>query len=247
MKKFIGWILIIFCSFMLLIFAIGLIGIIPGVMDYSFMEKISTKEIITSSIGYFMSLLVFIFGLRKGLNNVKKDKVIEPIIYDKELNINLSGKIEYIDYRNLILGLSFKNPIYLISFGITLLFSMNYISYGENMNDQSGFKYLTFIFIGVFLISSIFTLVKIKNLYNSNSLFHEKLNYILTNESIQIKGDSIDSTQKWTRFYQFKESKKFFLFYQGKEIATLIDKKMFSEPDLKEFQNFIQSLNIKKI
>ncbi len=69
----------------------------------------------------------------------------------------------------------------------------------------------------------------------------------MTNESIQIKGDSLDSTQKWTHFYQIKESKKFFLFYQGKEIATLIDKKMFSETDLIEFQNFIQSLNIKKI
>ncbi len=247
MKKFIGWILIIFCSFMLLMLAISLIAIIPGVMDYSFMEKISTKEIITSSIGYFMMSLVFIFGLKNGLNKVKKDKEIEPINYDKELNLNLSGKIDYNDYRNLILGLSFKNPVYLISFGITLLFSMNYIAYGENINDQSNFKYLTFIFIGLFLLTWIFTLKKIKNLYNTNSLFHEKLNYILTNESLQIKGDSLDSTQKWTRFYQIKESKKFFLFFQGKEIATLIDKKMFSEADLIEFQNFIQSLNIKKI
>ncbi len=150
MKKFIGWILIIFCSFMLLMLAISVIAIIPGVMDYSFMEKISTKEIITSSIGYLMMSLVFIFGLKNGLNKVKKDKVIEPINYDKELNINLSGKIDFNDYRNLILGLSFKNPFYLISFGITLLFSMNYIAYGENMNDQFNFKYLTFIFIGLF-------------------------------------------------------------------------------------------------
>ena len=43
-----------------------------------------------------------------------------------------------------------------------------------------------------------------------------------------------------------KEEKNFFLFYQGKSVATLLDKKMFSESELFEFQNFIKSLNINK-
>ncbi len=57
----------------------------------------------------------------------------------------------------------------------------------------------------------------------------------------------MDSTQKWTHFYQIRETKRFFMFYQGKMVATLLEKKMFSENELQEFNEFIRSLNVKRI
>lgn len=37
------------------------------------------------------------------------------------------------------------------------------------------------------------------------------------------------------------------MFYQGKMVATLLEKKMFSENELQEFNEFIRSLNVKRI
>jgi hypothetical protein len=247
MKKLTGWILIIFCSIMLLIFAIALIAIIPGVLNKGSEVQMSIKEILTSSIGFMIMISLLILGLRNGIKKIKKDKVIETKNYDKSLNIDLTGLIEYVDYRNLILGISYKKPIYLVVLGIMLLFLLTLIVNRENMMNQLDSSYFIFIFIGIFLLSPIFTLIQIKKLYNTNSIFKEKLNYHLTNDSIHINGETVDSTQKWTHFYQIRETKKFFMFYHGEMVATLIDKKMFSENDLREFQEFSKSLNLKRI
>lgn len=247
MKKLTGWILIIFCSILLLIFAIALIAIIPGVLNKSSEVQMSIKEILTSSVGFLIVISLLIIGLKNGIKKIKKEKVVETIDYDGELKIDLTGQIEYIDYRNLILGISFKKPIYIVVLGILLLFSLTFVVNRENMMNQLDSNYFIFIIIGVFLLSPFFTLIQIKRLYNTNSIFKEELNYILTNDSIQIKGETVDSTQKWTHFYQIRETKKFFMFYHGKMIATLIDKKMFSENDLQEFQRFTKSLKLKRL
>ena len=247
MKKLTGWILIIFCSILLLIFAIALIAIIPGVLNKSSEVQMSIKEILTSSVGFLIVISLLIIGLKNGIKKIKKEKVVETIDYDGELKIDLTGQIEYIDYRNLILGISFKKPIYIVVLGILLLFSLTFVVNRENMMNQLDSNYFIFIIIGVFLLSPFFTLIQIKRLYNTNSIFKEELNYILTNDSIQIKGETVDSTQKWTHFYQILETKKFFMFYHGKMIATLIDKKMFLENDLQEFQRFTKSLKLKRL
>jgi len=247
MKKLTGWILIFFCSILLLTFAIALIAIIPGVLDKSSEAQMSIKEILTSSIGFLIVISLLIIGLKNGIKKIRKEKVIQTIDYDNELNIALTGQIDYIDYRNLILGISFKKPIYIVVLGIILLFSLNFVVNSDNMMTQSDSNYFIFIFIGVFLLSPFFTLIQIKKRYNTNSIFKEELNYILTNDSIQIKGETVDSTQKWTHFYQIRETKKFFMFYQGKMIATLLDEKMFSDNDLREFQKFTKSLFLRRI
>ena len=247
MKKLKGWIVIIFCSIMLMIFAIALIAIISGILNKGSDVQMSIKEILTSSVGFLIVISLLIIGLKNGIKKIEKDKVIETINFNKDLNIDLTGQIQYIDYRNLILGISFKKPIYLVFLGIMLLFSLTFIINRENMMNQFDSNYFIFIIIGVFLLSPLFTLLQIKRLYNTNSIFKEKLNYNLTNDSIHIKGDTVDSIQKWTHFYQIKETKMFFLFYHGKMVATLIDKKMFSENELREFQEFIKSLKLKRI
>ncbi len=247
MKKLTGWILIIFCSIFLLIFAIALVAIIPGVLTKNTEIHMSIKEILGSSLGFLIVISLLMFGLKNGIKKVKKDKVIEIVDYDKVLSINLTGLIEYLDYRNLILGLSFKKPIYLVVLGLMLLFSLTFLVNRENMMNQFDSNYFIFIIIGAFLLSPIFTLIQIKRLYKTNKIFQEQLTYILTNDSIRIKGNTVNSTLKWTHFYQIKETKNFFMFYHGKMVATLLDKKMFSESELQDFLNFIKSLNVKRV
>jgi len=218
---------------------------IPGILNDGPEAQMAIKEILTSSAGYIIVILLLIIGLNYGIKKVKKEKVIEPTIYNKDLNIDLTGQIRYIDYRNLVFGISFKRPITLVALGILLLFSLAYIVNRGNIMNQFESGYL--IFIGIVLLSPLITLIQIKRLYKTNKILQEKLHYRLTNDSIQIKGETVDSTQKWTRFYQVRETKKFFMFYHGKMLATLIDKQMFSENDLREFQEFTKSLNLKRV
>lgn len=247
MKKFSGWLLIVSCSIFLLVFAIAFIVIISGVFTKTSEVQMSITEILSSTIGFLLVISLLIFGLRKGISKVKKERVIQMVDYDKVLNIKLSGKIEYVGYRNLIMGLSFKKPIFMVLLGLMILFSLMFLVNSDKMMEELGSNYFVFIIIGIFLLSPILTLIEIKRLYKTNMIFHERLNYILDNDSINIKGNTVDSTQKWAHFYQIRETNNFFMLYHGKIVATLLDKKMFSESELQDFQSFIKSLNIKRI
>jgi len=247
MKKLTGWIVIVFCSGFLLTFAIALVILIPDMMSKNSEGKMSIQEILNSSLGFVIVISLTIVGLRNGLKKIKKDKVIKIVEYEKTLNINLTGQIEYSDYRNLILNLNFKNPTYLVVFGIMFLFLLTLVVNGKNMMNQFDSNLFIYLIITVFLLLPVLTLTQIKKLYKTNKIFHEKLNYYITNDSINIKGNTVDSTQKWTHFYQIRVTKNFFMFYHGKMVATLLDKKMFTETELKEFNKFIKSLNVERV
>ncbi len=175
MKKITGWILIIFCSIFLLGFVVVLISIIPGVVNGNNETQMSVKEILTSSFGFLIMITLLIVGLWSGIKKVKKEKKIALIEYDKELNINLTGKIEYADYRNLILGLSFKKPVYLGVLGIMLLSSLSILWNKEDMMNQSDSNYYIFISLGVLLFFPFIILFQIKRIYRTSKLFHQKL------------------------------------------------------------------------
>ena len=113
--------------------------------------------------------------------------------------------------------------------------------------NQFDANFYIYIIIGIFILLPVLTVIQIKKLYKTNKIFQEQLDYCITNDSINIKGNTIDSTQKWTHFYQVRVTKNFFMFYQGKMVATLLDKKMFSENELREFNKFIKSLNVERL
>lgn len=244
MRKFTGWLIIILCSIFLLIFAIALIAMIPGLLKSDSNVHMSTSEIISTVFGFGLVILLLVFGLTNGIKRVKKDKAIDIVNYTEKLSISLTGQIAYKDYRNLIFGLSFKKPIYLVLLGIMILFALTLLTTKSNAQNHLDSNYFIYIILGVVILSPIFTLFQIKKIYKSNKIFHEHLDYFLTNESIQIKGETVDSIQKWTHFFKAKETKIFFMFYHGEMVAILLDKKMFNIGDIEEFRRFIKSLNL---
>jgi uncharacterized membrane protein YcgQ (UPF0703/DUF1980 family) len=104
--------------------------------------------------------------------------------------------------------------------------------------------YYIVLFSLVLLVTPITMFYQTKKLYNTNSNFKEALTYYLTNASIQIIGNTVNSTQQWSHFVKIKETKNFFLLYHGAQVATLLEKKMFSEQELAEFNAFLKSLSI---
>jgi hypothetical protein len=244
MRKFTGWLLIVACSIFLLVFTLALILIFPGLFKSNSNVHMSISEIIGSSLGFGTVILLLVFGLISGINRVKKDKVIDVVEYTGKLNITLTGKIAYKDYRDLIFGLSFKKPVYLILLVVMILYLLTIMNNGVSKLNHPESNYFVFIFLGFAILSPILTFIQINKSYKSNRIFQEHLEYFLNNEFIQIKGETVDSIQRWTHFFKIKETKKFIMLYQGEIVATLLDKNMFNPGDLAEFRRFILSLKM---
>jgi len=247
MKKLTQWATIIFSSIVLILMLLGMGITAYDVLNGNVRTPMDVREILSMGIGFLIAIGVLLFILIQAIKKVQKAPRIVSEAYDKELNISLKGKIEYKDYRNLILGITYKKPAYIVIYGIAILFVLTFIINLNKAISEFETQYLVMVVVfGLLLLSPIFTLVQIKKLYNTNAIFKEEINYVLNNDAIQIKGSTVNSTQSWNHFYQIKETKAFLMFYHGKNVATLLDKQMFSDADLIEFKSFIKSLNIKK-
>jgi len=244
MKKTIGLLLIVFCSILLFIFGLSLIVLIPDLIMPDTESNISTSDAIYTLLGFALVIALLIFGLVTGIKKVKSVKPIEITPYNDTLNITLSGQLTYKDYRNLILRISYLKPVYLIFLGIIILSGVSIGQSLENSKVQLSSYYFVFVAFAVVFVTPLITLIRIKKNYKSSKIFQGPLEYHLTNETIQVKGETLDSTQKWTHFYKIKDTKDFIMLYHAEMVATLLDKKMFSETELQEFRRFIKSLDV---
>ncbi|MFN8361812.1 MAG: YcxB family protein [Candidatus Kapaibacterium sp.] len=239
MKKLIGWILILYGSFGLLMFGMTFLFAIVGYITNVPLLELEPSMQVATIVGIGIFCTICFLSLKKGLRLIKKVKQPEITPYSRQLNLQLSGRIDYSDYRNLILSISFnlKNWAIFIAFGTIYATGFyNYLSSEVKLLIPIG------IIVFIFLIMG-FTLRSIKKQYRDTAYLQHTMHYSLENTTLHIHGETFDSTIQWTHFTKVTETKKFFLFYQGR-IATFIPKSMFSEIELIEFKSFINSLNI---
>jgi hypothetical protein len=247
MKKLKSWLTIIFCSLFLLVFVLVFIILIPEMLGTEGAKtKMPAKEITTSIFGFLVLITLLIIGLRYGIKGLRKKNTVEIIEFTDELDIHFTGKIVYADYKKLILNRTFRKPVYLVLIGITALYTLSLAVSGADVWDALTSDYIPCVYIGLFIFVPISTIIQIKKIYKTNKIFQETLTYTLNNTAIHIKGETMDSTQNWTRFFKIVETKEFFMLYQGEAVATLLDKKMFSPGDVPTFQRFIKSLNVER-
>ena len=181
-----------------------------------------------------LPIVSLIYVLRKS----KKNKTIR-VDYTDTLDINLTGKMLYKDYRNLMLKLTFKWKLFVVLIFICLSFGMVY-----GMKSDA-VKYFIIFWGSLYFLSLIGVFIQTKKEYRTNNIF-QQLNYKLTNDAIQITGETFNSVQKWTGFYKIKETKVFIMLYTGEGTAVLLDKKMFTTEELSNFKRFLCSLNLKQ-
>ncbi len=172
----------------------------------------------------------------------RKGKAVKPFDHPAELNIHFKGRITYKDYRNLILGATFKGPVYIVIVGGAILSILLTVLVGVNSLGSISFPIIPF---GLLIYVPIHTIAAAKRLYKTNQLFQEELTYRLDNYGIHLKGEAVDSTQSWSHFYKIKETKHFFMLYRGEMELTLLDKKMIAPTDVITFQRFIKLLNVR--
>jgi Ca2+/Na+ antiporter len=245
MRKFKGGLMIVLCSLFLILWLLVFLGIL-----YSRLKNpenstpiVMTTENIIGSVFIVFFIALSIVGLIKGLKKIRTEEPVPIIDFSDTLDINLTGRILYKDYRNFILKSTFNKRIHIIFACLLPLYLLFYIINGI----KSDIMYLIIPWFLICFILPIFVLRNTKRIYQTNKIFQEQLNYKLTNDAIHITGDTIDSIQKWKNFYEMKETKVFFVFYQDKThiTGTFLDKKMFTNDELTTFKQFIRSLNLK--
>ena len=242
--KILAWLQIVLCCIILISFIGTIIGISPTVISQGGHIDISVKEILIMLLGFVFFTAISIMGLRNGIRKLRPKKTPEVMAYDDILDIQLNGKIEYVHYRNLVLGLTFNKPMYYVTFGILVLFVV-----AQSVNTEwAGIDsvYVMALVALTMVIISLSTVIRVRNQYIGNKLFREKLTYRLNNDSIHVKGSTVDSILYWNHFYKVKETKRFFMFYHDEMLATMLEKKMFTDAELKEFKRFILSLKMER-
>jgi len=75
-------------------------------------------------------------------------------------------------------------------------------------------------------------------------LFHSDTEYHITNDSILVRGEDINSSSRWNHFIRTKETNDFILLYQSQDRAVFLSKKLFTLQDLIAFKQFLKSLPI---
>jgi|JI9StandDraft_1071089.scaffolds.fasta_scaffold35314_3 hypothetical protein len=239
MKKLSAWYLIIISSIYLLMFGLNFIFVIIGYITNTPFLDLQPSMQIVGVLGIGLCFSLSFLALKSGLRIIRKDKPREIIPYSQQLNLHLSGRIVYNDYRNLILSLSF-NPINWTL--IIMIGPMYSIMYSNSVSSEVKLLIPIGILLFFFLIVGT-TLRSIKKQYRDSAYLQHQLHYTLENATFRIHGETFDSTLQWTHFTKVKETKNFFLFFQGR-VANFIPKNMFSETELIEFKSFINSLNI---
>jgi hypothetical protein len=241
MNKIKGLLLIIITSFFILVFALALFVFIPDLFQHNNNKFDSYIAIVFLSI--FLTL--FLLGFRYGLKMLKTPKPREIIEYNRALNIQFTGQINFKEYRNLMFQLSFKRLWILILIGFTCFIIVNLTMNGSYLLSQKS-TLTPLIIFGLSLITVPGLLIyQLKKAYNSNMFFHQNIQYYLSNESLRMIGESIESEIKWVHFYKLKETKYFFVFYQGSSLVNLLDKKMMKSSDIIEFSLFLKSLKLR--
>lgn len=241
MNRILGWSLITLCVLFFMIF---------GIMAYSLYTTFDADVDLTAinifaiiaSVIIFPAL--FILGILKGIKLIKKNEPNKVIEFDGTITIKYNGKINFEDYRNLIFELTYNKPKFYFVF-IAMAFYFVMFLNSDSLYDGNNILFIL-IFPGFLIGSPLLTYFQIKNMYQANKMLLGNFDYIITNDAIQIFGESANSTQKWDNFIMIKETKKFFLLYQNKTIATFLDKGKMNDDEVVSFRKFVQSLDLKK-
>ena len=128
--------------------------------------------------------------------------------------------------------------------GVVFILIVNLINVKNNPLNHSDLLFPLSIVISALFLIPIITIYQTKKIYNTSKIFHENVYYCLNNNIVKIKGDTFDSEIRWTHYYKMKETRNFFVLYQGNMVANLLHKKFMNLNDIDEFRLFIRSLKL---
>jgi hypothetical protein len=106
-----------------------------------------------------------------------------------------------------------------------------------------GAYFLWYAAIIVGLISLVFALISFnspKQHYRTGSLLREQLNFEFSEDGICFRAKNIDSRFEWSLYKQVLETPEFYYLLYGRNEATMIPKRVFTNTEEVAFRNLLQ-------
>ena len=231
-------------------FSLFVVLLFGGLLLFTKVDGVApTQNEIFATIGLLVVIVpVLVFGIIKGIKKIKSHNPKPIIPYHKQLNISASGAITFKSYRNMVVSYYLRKG-FLVYF--TILFLIIFFHTFTHINRTGGAKVeaVTSIltYLGIFGLFIFMIFSYIKKQYKRNKLLHEHFVYHLTNEQIELRGQTMQSTLQWSHFDKMKEISNFYLFFNTRTGSVILDKQLFSAEDREELIQFVQSLKIKHL
>jgi hypothetical protein len=154
--------------------------------------------------------------------------------------IAFTAKMEFKEYRSMIMKLWFSHPvnIILMVLGLVLLIVATLL----RVHDYSPWQYHIIEFLGGYYlgIRPAYTYESCKKVYNSAKVLHSESEYILTDEKFYTNGNGHEQHLEWGFFYAIGNRKNVILLYQNIGVANIILKKWLTPEQLQEFTGFLK-------
>lgn len=153
-----------------------------------------------------------------------------------ELNVKLDG----VEYIKLNYKLVYSNPALIIVFLAAIAMVLGTVLTGKfSLDNLTGTPVLliALIVIAYLLILLPITLFyRVRHLYNTIPVLHERLHYKIDEKQIAVKGETFKEKNQWKDYISVKQTQNWIILWKAKKMGTFIPKSAFkNEEDLAVF------------
>lgn len=161
------------------------------------------------------------------------------------MNFKINQKLESPEYVRCILNMTFRKPkmimIWIVGL-INLIWSSLYLfPPTEFLHNEP--PYITLALgIGLVFFLPLISYFGVKRNFASNPRVSEEMQYYFTNDTIEITGESFNSSMTWDKVFMLKETNSHVLIYHDQIIAQFINKKSLSPEQLDFFRSMVSRI-----
>lgn len=157
--------------------------------------------------------------------------------------INLTTKISYKEYRQLVLQLTWQRLPTKSMAAIGAFFILMAILALLTAMASSDFSQVNSVIVNLVLglilglLLPLAALVSAKQSYATNKMMHEELYYEIDEEAVKIHGETFNNEVMWKSLWKIVELKDWIVLYQSKTLANFIPKRAISAENLSVIKN----------
>ncbi len=149
--------------------------------------------------------------------------------------IELDVEIDGVEYIKLNYKLVYSNPALVIVFLAALVIVLGSVFMGRFSTGNltsSPVLIIALIIIAYLLILLPITLFyRVKHLYNTMPVLHEKLRYTINEQQVIVKGKTVKEKNVWKDYATIKQTKNWVILWKAKNMGTFIPKSAFKNKD----------------
>ncbi|WP_157097870.1 YcxB family protein [Niabella ginsenosidivorans] len=103
-----------------------------------------------------------------------------------------------------------------------------------------------FLFPFIFLVVlPVFVYVASKRDFKNNRRMHEQVEYVFDDQNLVINGESFNMTMTWDKIFRVTKTKRWILFWQTRNMASLVPLKDISAGDMLLLKKILNERGVK--